>query len=296
MKQNLSQNTSFSNFDLSFEDCLKILDLEPNYTIEQLSQKFTILSKEFHPDRNSDSLLQYLKISKSYDKLKKALSISSLNDNPLKIEKPKIERCTNPLENILQYTILLNWMDIFVAWSSNGKYEKNIRYGYNKTCTCEELCGSCKGSGISMSTYCNTCMGKGWKHYCDECQGKGLYLKKDDYNLELPYGIPIPKEIIITQKGNEIGFNNRGPLLLNVKFTDTTKQIKNGIFVYLIYLKPEMLNQPYIEIFLTRDKSIFINTKEIEFIPYKKDLNLNFNIIYNRIKIKIYLYFRLKLF
>lgn len=295
----LTSNSVYSS-ELSFEECLKVLNLPESYSAEDLTRQFSTLSKRFHPDVNSNYRTQYIKISKSYDQLKNALHKTGSPkkvDDMQKIEKPRVivHKPVLDVKNILQYTVTLNWLDIFTAWNLEGKYEKEIRYGYHKTCSCEELCVECRGVGISFSTYCAVCKGKGWVHYCSDCGGQGKYLKKEIYTLSLPYGIYIPKQIYVESKGNQTGHLTRGPLLLNIRFLDNVKEIKPGVFVNTVYISPDALTKPYLEFVLSKDQSLYINTREITQIPYKKDLNKSFKLEYENRRIKLFLYLKLKL-
>lgn len=286
--------------EISLEDCLKILGVHSNYSLEDLTRQFSLLSKRFHPDVDSSYRTEYFRVLKSYDLLKNALSRPVPINEPVletRSEKPRVI-LPQPVTNVtsaLQYTITLDWLDIFTSWSLYGKYQKNIRYGFHKTCTCEELCVVCRGTGVVHVMKCPTCTGKGWVHFCDECKGCGLYTKKEVYTLTLPYGLPIPKEICVENKGDVLTPTKRGPLLLTINFLDNVRQIKPGVFINTVYISLDDLKKPYLEFNLAKGQSVYISTRDITEIPYKKDLNQSFNIEYDSRKIKLYLHLKLDL-
>jgi DnaJ-class molecular chaperone len=170
-----------------------------------------------------------------------------------------------------------------------------IRYGYKKKCMCEEVCMTCKGTGVESSSRCSSCYGNGWVHYCSDCEGKGSYLKKEEYELSLPYGQLIDKEILVENRGDQINSHKRGPLLLSITFLDNVKQLRPNLFTYTVYTTPSLLKQPFIEIYLSKHLTVKIMSHEIKQIPHYQNLTEVLNVNYNNQKVKLILKLKLKL-
>ena len=286
--------------ELTFEKCLRVLNLEPTYSVLDLRRQFIVLSKKFHPDIDPTHRDQYVKITKSYDLLKKVLegrdplNIRGVEDTPFrKVSRPRIVPPDNP--SVLQYTVKLNWLEILTTWAAQQNFYKTIRYGYKKKCMCEEVCMTCRGTGVESSSRCLLCYGNGWVHYCDECEGKGSYLKKEEYELSLPYGQLIDREILVEDRGDEINSQKRGPLLLTITFLDNVKQLRPNLFSYTVYITPGLLKQPFLEVYLSRHLTVKILCQDIKEIPHYENLEKALNVTYNNNKVRLILKLKLRL-
>lgn len=204
------------------------MGVSENASINEIKNKYRELSKQYHPDVNSDGEEMFKEINEAYDTLsdsnKRATYDASRRFNPF--DNFRAERRDESLDLVLQINISMT--DSFLGSKKTLNYKRKREclscsgFGGNKN-----NCGTCGGSGfirqnIGNSFFsqmfqmtCPHCNGQGYMltDVCNSCSGDGHTWKDESLDISIPHGISTNNFLKISGYGN-IGSNRSGNLVL----------------------------------------------------------------------------------
>lgn len=306
MKENYYQESALQKNLSDFQ-----LDNWP-IKMDQLRDKFNELCKKYHPDVNKEvgSVKKYVRINKSYEYLQNLLLNEKyeevetpFNLEPLKpefiepIKEEVLEIGSNIYNNtideeLLEYTIKINLLELFSLWTLDKPYEKRIKYVYFKKCDCEELCKDCKGN-CSNNRICRSCSNQGWVHYCDKCNGSGQINLQDNLNIKIAKNYLAKETYQVQNKGNFINDIERGPLLIKIKYTGLFQR-KDNFFDYYIGVKSRDLEGGFMDIPFLNQTSYKCEFYKFKHFPWTIDVSPFFSSIFLKgksINVRLYFYY-----
>lgn len=248
------------------KDYYKILEIEDNFTEDNLKKKYRELSKKYHPDINPSGNEKFKEITEAYEIL----------SDPQKRERYDMEKngggfdWADPFSHFFNFnnnresksvrdTILK--LVITPIESYNGS-EKEINYNQKNPCggcsgTGGEyiVCNNCGGSGrvirnISNSLFttrtavtCPTCngIGKIITKACYTCNGSKTFTKLNNIKINIPIGIDGGQFLKLENLGD---WNNGyfGNLIIQIE-VDNSKEFQkiNNDLVYNLFLDDKQI-------------------------------------------------------
>jgi len=179
-------------------DAYKLLELNPNCSLEEAKKKHKELVKKYHPDLNKDVDPQKMKdINEAFDNIKKHKETKVLN---------------NKVEDIIIYKTI-SYADAIYGTSINIEYERIIQCN-----TCDgdgeiNECKKCNGSGFIMKTIkhqnaifqtqtqCPDCVSSN-KKSCPDCFGSATSKENKSLSVKVPPGINNGSKLVLRQMGH----------------------------------------------------------------------------------------------
>jgi DnaJ-class molecular chaperone len=179
-------------------DAYKILELNPNCSLDEAKKKHKDLVKKFHPDLNKDVDPQKMKqINKAFDAIKKHKDTKVLNN---KIEDIFIHKTISYAEAIYGTNINVEYERLIQCQTCEGTGEINE-------------CKHCDGSGFitktikqnnnifSTQTQCNHCINTNHKP-CPDCFGQTITKESRNLSVKVPPGINNGSKLVLRGMGN----------------------------------------------------------------------------------------------
>ncbi len=254
-------------------DYYNILGVSKNSSSEEIKKAYKTLAKKHHPDLNQgnkESEHKFKEINEAY---------STLGDETKRANYDRFGTSDNQQQQYSQGFQGQDFSDVFESFfgnsrrsSGNGrdlKYEMEIDFleacfgcskeinvsKYEKCDTCsglggsgEEICSTCKGSGIIQKSFrtpfgvfaqkapCSSCRGLGRKikNTCKECKGVGRIKKARKMNVKIPAGVFDGSTLKLSGEGEAGEFGRR-----------------SGDLYVEIYVKPH-------EIFARKEDDIYL--------------------------------------
>jgi DnaJ-class molecular chaperone len=158
---------------MNLESAKEILELDSNFTPEQVKQNYHRLSLKHHPDKGGTSD-NFIKITKAYEfitqeKVTRPSNVINLNEIFRNIIKPNLHHINKvfqrPSTNFFGFK-----KEILIILTPREFLEgctKEIDQYFKLACGCEPIfCHRCKGFSINA---CEDCMGSGIIQNCGEC-------------------------------------------------------------------------------------------------------------------------------
>jgi DnaJ-class molecular chaperone len=311
----------------------EILNVNKNATLNEITKSYKKLAFQYHPDKNTDidTTQQFQKISEAYDILK--------DSKKRKIYDDKINKNTNKFFNIFNDNYNFNNM---IHKFFNNKNENTIYHNINLTldeihsgiekkitlnlnrkcekCNCKGylkngriICNICNGNKyvlyLNTKKPCLNCNSKGFNikkgYECTNCNMSGIIKKNIKYNIKIPKGTIIGKDIILKEKGNYIKeldlYNNLCFKLKEIKH-NKYKRINNNLYIEIdISLCRALCNNNY-KLNYLNNQILNINIDKIlkpnyimKINGYGMPLLHNNNILYGDLLIKFNIIFPEKL-
>lgn len=208
------------------KDYYSILEVNEYATIDEIKKAYRKLSKEYHPDVNSDGEEKFKEINEAYQ---------TLSDESKRQQYDVSRRfgSANIFERRDESLDLMVKVDITVTESFLGNV-KNIRYNRKQQCSScngfggeKDICLNCNGIGhvtqnLGNSFFsqmfrmsCPACGGNGYtlKTTCGTCNGSRNLTKTEVIDVKIPHGINTNNFLQISGYGN-IGSSYSGNLIL----------------------------------------------------------------------------------
>lgn len=255
-------------------DPLKVLELHPGYTREDVKKNFRRLSFLYHPDKNphnKESEEHFKDIVNAYE---------LLNKNTYDTKKVPAGYCSvDTIYSELEITI----EDIYF------ERDKTISIKRNVLCpTCSGLgtendingvCDLCKGTGkidnkllhilkkqnIYVCPYCNG-IGIKKEYICLDCKGKKIKEEIKEYKFKLNFENFNNSCFILSEKGNQYPNGTIGDVLVRLKINKSTLyRIEKGMLrtdIYVTYTQRLIGDTYEIEVFGKKFK--FVVTELID--------------------------------
>jgi molecular chaperone DnaJ len=226
------------------KDYYSILGVNEYATIDEIKKAYRKLSKEYHPDVNSDGEEKFKEINEAYQ---------TLSDEK-KREQYDVSRrfgSANIFERRDESLDLMVKVDITVTESFLGNVKK-IRYNRKQQCSScngfggeQDVCRNCNGIGhvtqnLGNSFFsqmfrmsCPVCGGNGYtlKTTCGSCNGKRHIIKNEVIDVNIPHGINTNNFLQISGYGN-IGSSYSGNLILIITVLDDDFKRDGNSLIY----------------------------------------------------------------
>jgi len=179
-------------------DAYKLLELNPNCSLEEAKKKHKELVKKYHPDLNKDVDPQKMKdINEAFDSIKKHKETKVLN---------------NKVEDIIIYKTI-SYADAIYGTNINIEYERIIQCN-----SCDgdgeiNECKKCNGLGFIMKTIkqqnaifqtqtqCPDCVNSN-KKSCQDCFSSGTSKENKSLSVKVPPGINNGSKLVLKQMGH----------------------------------------------------------------------------------------------
>jgi len=256
------------------KDYYKILGVEENATLKDIKKAYRKLSKQYHPDvnpNNQDAAEKFKEVNEANTVLSdetKRKEYDYKRKNPQQ-QNHGFGGFYDPFDDIVnnfmnhrqqarnepKLTVPLSLKEVLKGGSK--------RIIFNK----KNICNACQGSGKEKVETCPVCHGMGMVSNrqqrgnaiyetitpcyhchgtghitsgdnCKQCGGKGFYEEQQDFNIEIPIGVPYGVVISVPGRGNNNGN-------LNVIFipdnTDIYERSGDDLVGGLLLSYPELL-------------------------------------------------------
>jgi len=176
---------------MNLESAKEILELNDNFTPEQVKQNYHRLSLKHHPDKggNSDN---FIKITKAYEfitqeKVTRPANVINLNEIFRNIIKPNLHHINKVFQKPTSTTTFFGFKkEIIITLTPKEFLEgctKEIDQYFKLACGCEPLfCHRCRGFSLNG---CEDCMGSGIIQNCGECKN-GFITHSRKININIP--------------------------------------------------------------------------------------------------------------
>jgi len=157
---------------MNLNSAKEILELNDNFTPEQVKQNYHRLSLKYHPDKGGNSN-DFIQITKAYEfitqeKVTKPANVINLNDIFRTFITPNLHKINKVFSTKPTFFGFKKETTIYLTPREFIEgVTKEIDEVYKMACGCEPFfCHKCKGFSL---TGCDDCMGSGIIQNCSEC-------------------------------------------------------------------------------------------------------------------------------